>query len=250
MKSVTRQVSLKLKLERIFKPEVSKVFNGILRDFRITVATTGQPPTIDNYRSVWETVLKNHFYRVQKTFTGVVKQVDDMTLRVFLNWRNKYAPEDATFINLTTRVNMVESIQAALNQAAEDFKILSNRELSADATAILKRKLKTRIDRIINTETQKAAEAAKFMEAEVLSGVTPRILGGGGNEPTGTTKRWTTVGDKFVRNLHREANGQVRKLNEPYLVGGEYLMHPGDTSLGASIGNVANCRCVSTYRFN
>lgn len=55
--------------------------------------------------------------------------------------------------------------------------------------------------------------------------------------------RWVAVMDDRTRNAHRLAHGQVRRIGEPFFVGGEYLMFPGDTSLGASAANIANCRC-------
>jgi len=60
-------------------------------------------------------------------------------------------------------------------------------------------------------------------------------------------KQWRTVGDELVRPAHNEANGQVRLVDEPFEVGGEYLMYPGDVSLGASMKNIANCRCAAVY---
>lgn len=58
------------------------------------------------------------------------------------------------------------------------------------------------------------------------------------------TKVWRAVGDSKTRPAHRAASGQVRLLDEPFIVGGEKLMYPGDWSLGASAGNTINCRCV------
>lgn len=246
---VTKQLALKIKLERIFTPEITKIFNAMTKDFRIVVAQTGMPPDIKGYKAVFEVLLKNHFQRVHRAFTGAVKQADDPTEHANLVWRNKFAPEDADWIAETTKANMTEAINQARELAAEELRIASTQELSADATAILKRKLRNRIDRIVNTETQKAAEAAKFTEAEVISNIKPRILGGSRNQQTGTRKQWMTVGDKRVRPAHRLANGQIRNLNDPFEVGGEYLMHPGDNSMGATIGNLANCRCISKYIF-
>jgi SPP1 gp7 family putative phage head morphogenesis protein len=56
-------------------------------------------------------------------------------------------------------------------------------------------------------------------------------------------KQWLTSGLPNVRPAHRAAEGQIVKVDEPFLVGGEYLMHPGDPS--GSAGNVINCHCVS-----
>lgn len=246
--TIPQQLAMKIKMERIFKKEVTKIFNSIARDFRISVAATGMPPSMAVYKPVWEVALNMHYKRVQRAFTGVVKQfgIGDI-LSVFLTWRNIRAKQQAEEITETTKNNMNESLQLADIAAVEEGVALTSIERAANSTAILKGKFKSRTQALINTETQSAAEAAKFMEAELLSDVKPRILGG--REESDTTKKWTTVGDDRVRRIHREANGQIRKLNEPYLVGGEYLMHPGDLSLGASLANVANCRCISTYKF-
>lgn len=56
-------------------------------------------------------------------------------------------------------------------------------------------------------------------------------------------KSWQTMRDKKVRPAHVGALGQTVPIGQPFVVGGELLMEPGDTSLGASIWNVANCRC-------
>lgn len=59
-------------------------------------------------------------------------------------------------------------------------------------------------------------------------------------------KRWVSAGnDGRTRDAHLQANGQEVPIDEPFKVDGEYLMYPGDISLGASAGNVINCRCVS-----
>jgi hypothetical protein len=50
-----------------------------------------------------------------------------------------------------------------------------------------------------------------------------------------------------VRPEHAAADGQEQLAINPFLVGGEQLNRPGDTSLGASAGNVINCRCSADY---
>ena len=57
---------------------------------------------------------------------------------------------------------------------------------------------------------------------------------------------WTATIDERTRTDHRRANGQVRGLNEPFDVGGENLMFPGDPN--GSAGNIINCRCAILYR--
>ncbi len=57
-------------------------------------------------------------------------------------------------------------------------------------------------------------------------------------------KGWRTANDEKVRAAHRQAQVDYAEgipLEEPFIVGGEALMYPGDPN--GSIGNVINCRC-------
>lgn len=56
-------------------------------------------------------------------------------------------------------------------------------------------------------------------------------------------KMWLTSGNSNVRQAHADANRQTVPVNEPFIVDGEELMHPGDTT--GSAGNVINCHCAS-----
>lgn len=56
-------------------------------------------------------------------------------------------------------------------------------------------------------------------------------------------KRWRCTHDSRTRDWHAEADDQVVDMDEPFEVGGEQLMYPGDGSLGASGWNLYNCRC-------
>lgn len=85
-----------------------------------------------------------------------------------------------------------------------------------------------RAERIAQTETS-AAYAAGRQEAMTRYGV--------------KYKRWVTSGNANVRASHRAANGQTVAVDEPFNVGGELLMHPGDSA--GSPGNVINCHCVA-----
>ncbi|MCK5610518.1 hypothetical protein KAR91_52075 [Candidatus Pacearchaeota archaeon] len=61
-------------------------------------------------------------------------------------------------------------------------------------------------------------------------------------------KQWVTMGDGKVRTSHKFASGQTVQINQPFIVGsGSELMFPGDTSLGAPIREVVNCRCYTAY---
>lgn len=54
-------------------------------------------------------------------------------------------------------------------------------------------------------------------------------------------KRWVSAKDMRVRDAHGKADGQTVNTDEPFIVGGEKMMFPGDPS--ASGWNLYNCRC-------
>ena len=255
MASVAQQLQAKLTLEKIFRPEVVRVFSAILNDFRVTVTATGQPVESFMFNSNWLATLDKHYKRVQKTFKGVgvqKKQTEDeekeeLLALALLTWRQQNSVTHANLLTHTTRLNMNEALNDAREQLHSEGNVFpSNRELALVATAILRKKFSARVSSIIMSETQTSAESTKFIEVEVESGELPRILGGGAVVST-TKKVWRTVGDSKVRPIHRTANGQSRLLHVPFVVNGEFLMFPGDSSIGASAGNVINCRCVAQY---
>lgn len=87
-----------------------------------------------------------------------------------------------------------------------------------------------RARRIARTETISASNAATlegWRQSEVIGG-----------------KQWLCAMTENSRKAHKKANGQIVPLDQPFIVDGEKLMHPGDSSLGASAGNVINCRCT------
>jgi hypothetical protein len=58
-------------------------------------------------------------------------------------------------------------------------------------------------------------------------------------------REWVSMADERTRVDHQKANGQRRGMDEPFDVGGEKLMNPGDPK--GSAGTTINCRCVVLY---
>lgn len=93
---------------------------------------------------------------------------------------------------------------------------------------------KDRAQTIARTEIISAARSGQF-HADDQSGI---VIG----------KEWFSAHQSNTRPGHREADGQVRPLREPFHVKNrrgtyEELHFPGDSSLGASADNVIQCRC-------
>jgi hypothetical protein len=86
------------------------------------------------------------------------------------------------------------------------------------------------------TEVNRAGSAAALAagyQAERIEGV-PMI------------KKWIDSDDRRVRPAHHRADGQERPLSQPFDVGGDLIMYPGDpTGLPET---VINCRCSIQIR--
>ena len=88
--------------------------------------------------------------------------------------------------------------------------------------------------RIARTETTFAMNSAKQIAGEVSGLVMEKV--------------WIAAVDSRTRAEHLEANGKAVPLNEPFIVGGEKLMFPGDKLNGASASNLVACRCTMGNR--
>ena len=85
-------------------------------------------------------------------------------------------------------------------------------------------------ERVIRTEAHRVREKGaldSYLQAEA--------------EGVELKKKWLATLDERTRDNHGSADGQEVLNKEPFTVGGEELMYPGDPS--GSAGNVINCRC-------
>lgn len=58
-------------------------------------------------------------------------------------------------------------------------------------------------------------------------------------------KEWIAAGGERTRETHFDANGQTVDIDQPFSVGSDLLMQPGDSS--GSAEEVINCRCAVGY---
>lgn len=149
----------------------------------------------------------------------------------------------------TTAENAAQALEAARAETqrfAAEGVARSHLDEAVDAGRTFDLRLRGRASGIASLETQAPAEIAKLTETEILTGHTPTISGGTYSEPD-LIKRWWTQGDDLVREDHLEADQQEQPVNQPFIVGGASLMAPGDTSLGAPLAQVVNCRCSAEF---
>lgn len=60
-------------------------------------------------------------------------------------------------------------------------------------------------------------------------------------------KQWITQRDDRVRDTHKEVNGETIPIDNAFIVGDSLMEFPKDTSYGASINEIAGCRCTIKY---
>lgn len=145
------------------------------------------------------------------------------------NIMGKYL-EHITDLNETTRNELYVELQEAYKNG-ESIREIANRiqDIFDDAD-------KVRAERIARTETISASNEGAVM----------------GYKEVGVEKKeWISTIDARTRGIdagdmfdHVSIDGKVVNIDEPFIVSGEELMYPGDSSRGASLGNFINCRCA------
>lgn len=152
----------------------------------------------------------------------------------------------STSIIETTKKDMDRSIRDVIVGAAFAGVTLSDRKVAKMAKKKFDALSNSRVEGISMTQTQQAAEGAKHTELGTLIRTNAVFTIAKVALGVDTIKKtWMAVMDNRVRRAHADAESQVVNFNEPYVVGGQLLMYPGDSSLGASLNNIINCRCAS-----
>jgi len=154
---------------------------------------------------------------------------DPLLDRFLLRRVELYAPLISQEIVQLFRLSLLEGLQAGEGIVALQSRVL---QVAQDLSP-------TRALRIARTEIVNAANAGTLASYDA------------DDEVEG--KEWITARDTAVRPAgsrggpvfdHVSADGQVVPKRQPFTVSNEPLMHPGDTMMGASPGNVINCRCT------
>lgn len=113
-----------------------------------------------------------------------------------------------------------ESVTAGLSERATG-QLIRQRMSDKSAVSVARSRV------IARTEVHAASQAGVQMAAEEMD--------------IPAKKEWISALGDSTREDHADADGQVRSLQDAFIVGGESLMYPGDPS--GSAEQVINCRC-------
>ena len=192
-------------------------------------------------------------FDVQNLFVSEVLEGEE---QFFAQWFDNYMDVFSEDILDTTRADLAKLLNQAeangwtvdemrkqlmLNferYTTEGFTVEGRRLTDDEKTWFAERLPQYRAENIARTETMKAANAGSF-ELFKAWGVVE-------------LKEWLDSGDNRVRDTHRAAGSQYGEggnpgpipLDQPFIVGGQQMMYPLDGSLGANVGEIAQCRCA------
>ena len=262
-----KDLNAKLRLEAKLRPRVERVEREVVREVVRSLGNSRGLPDVEGFSADrLEPILLAHYEDVGEKFSkqirGDLPQDVAITLEeeatvdaTLVGFFERRAPEQAAIIAKNNRRDAERSIIAAADEGRRAVEagdpMPGLREAALIAGAILFRGLRGRTTGIVMGETQAPAEASKLTELNTLLGNEPSVDSGQEAAPSPVMKTWVSQGDSRVRTPpdssfdHLRADSTEVPVNQPFRVSGESLMYPGDTSLGASIGNVANCRCSS-----
>lgn len=254
---VSQDLALKLQLEVRLAADMRRIFKGISKEVRQHVAVSSSTPKASDYLIEIEGALRTHYRRIVKSFAWNLRESleksfgvqeakalsDDEIAKRIEQYVKDRAEGQSLYITQTTQreidevVGLVLAASIGMNVSQEAIALAAEREFFARAAA--------RADIIGATETSAAAEGIKYLEASTLAKQDEPV--GGVDLKKEMVKQWDSILDEKTRLNHAVADGQRRHIDDPFDVGGQKLMVPGDTSLGATLDNIINCRCSVQY---
>lgn len=249
---------------RRLEKRIKAAYTATYREIKSELAVVLQKITVSPNMSLQEKMIELQKYdrlrkvcaklavTVQSTTKDVYKALADTLGGVYTENYNAYADE------LGLLPIAIAVARESVAQQKSPFTVLAEENRSDKRT--IERQLQSRIVQgVLMGRSYDIYAQVKSMQEELLRDAvrisrtevtrienTARLDAGKELEEDGLKvwKRWISEKDRRTRKAHVEARGQERRLNEPFIVGGEKLMFPADVSLGATAGNVINCRCT------
>ncbi|AGH31817.1 head morphogenesis [Salicola phage CGphi29] len=139
--------------------------------------------------------------------------------------------------NYFTRELRDKRFDARVRKAIEKGEPLDQKTIDRAITQMQARTQRYRGETIARTESINALRGGQHESLE-------QAMEEGEVNPDDVTRTWDATLGSRTRGQHASMNGQTRQKGEPFTApDGSRMMHPGDTSLGATAENIINCRC-------
>lgn len=180
-------------------------------------------------------ILKQIYYNVGKEASKIalerfMQKKEEVWEQALNRWLVKNAGE---------KIRLIEgSLKMWLrNQLSE---LISSRGIE-DTTQDLLNRLREKYESVAEWQVRRIVQTESMTAMSVASDVSVRALN------VKFDKVWVSSGLSNTRLSHIEADGQRVDQDEPFIVEGEMLMYPHDSSMGATAGNIINCACSCIY---
>lgn len=252
LQELANKVNIEVRLEK----EIKKVFKKIVSDYKelLEVKKKGINFETEYAEELQRTLLGGYSQAQREAVKFFVKDpvvrsilseqellvIRNNTVRVTNEYLNKRAVSISKELLDTTKQNLEDAYTYVDKLNAEQELGLTEAERDSMVMDSWQTRLDNRAETISVTETQNAYEKTKQTEG---LGITERIARQGYN----LQKRWDATLDSRTRPAHAMAHGQRVPVDSCYTVMGQQLEFPGDTSHGATLDNIINCRCSSQF---
>ena len=140
--------------------------------------------------------------------------------------------------NYLTRKRRDSHLDYLVHKALGKKRALSEEDIERLTDRYSARLLQLRAETIARTEALSAFNAGRFeaVQQNIDSGELPEEV---------VTMEWRATPGSRTRDTHADMNGQRVKPGEAFVSpSGARMLHPGDTSLGASGDEIIQCRCT------
>ena len=252
------QYQKQLELEKPFINDIRRFFTVINNEFSVIYTITGKFPNFKTYNFELRSIISKHYRSISKHYSRTIrnqlikknytmfenqedetqKTVDNNIKAAIIAYILLRSKEQSDIILATTDRLYKQAVEAKKKEIISTGKVPK----PAKVSKFVKKRftdniIPNRSELVGVTETQNIIETTKQIEAEELDKSNVFL------KDSDFTKQWITKGDNRVRTWHVLADGQIVKINEPFIVvnsngSPESLLYPGDTSLGASAENV------------
>ena len=239
----------KMRLEIPFAKDIRRLLKAISDDFYNEYIRSGTVIDVNEYTDDLNAALKKNYRNIANKFKNNLlseKGINENIEASLKTYIDTHSFRQTGLILDTTNELLNRDLQGSIITLSESGQELTNENVADLTWKKNSARAAGRAKTIAETETQNMAETTKQTEADELA-IAGAVIAGVTVANQVLKKRYNANLDEKVRISHAIADGQIRRITEPFIVNGELMMYPSDTSLGASAANTVNCRCFVTY---
>lgn len=229
---------------------MSRIVRGALENFAATIpalTAAGDFTTLDVIPTEWERAVSQVMPSIEGMYLGASLNAFTVATDRFGELPDTFTRGWLSVVN-TDAANYIQDATNKIVNAGEDVwrsvKVDVGKSIAqGTSNEDLKKQIEKttgysefRADTIARTETHRAYQAGNYQANKALG------------KFGATYKQWLATGDSRTRQTHLDAQalGPI-PYDQPFIVGGEELMYPGDEA--GSAGEVINCRCTMQEYF-